>query len=110
MPACYYGFSSFPSTNTIMLISRSIIFAVLSFLAGANACVQCPATLQVDDRTSHLYEAFPLVKNQSRFCVYNDDKLNGDDSSVACEYDIENGQLVEGYRSCPYKATVKNSC
>ncbi|KAG1729632.1 uncharacterized protein EDB91DRAFT_1159031 [Suillus paluster] len=28
-----------------MFASRSVMFALLSFLAGVNACIQCPATV-----------------------------------------------------------------
>ncbi|KAG1729624.1 uncharacterized protein EDB91DRAFT_1159019 [Suillus paluster] len=28
-----------------MFASRSVMFALLSFLAGTNACIQCPATV-----------------------------------------------------------------
>ncbi|KAG1722695.1 uncharacterized protein EDB91DRAFT_1174344 [Suillus paluster] len=93
-----------------MFTSRSIMFALFSFLAGANACIQCPPTLQVDGSTSTLAESFPLGDHKHLFCVYNNDKLKGYDASVSCEYDIANGRFSKGYESCEAKVTVKDHC
>ncbi|KAG1733600.1 uncharacterized protein EDB91DRAFT_1148305 [Suillus paluster] len=60
-PACYYGFASFPPRNSIMFTSRSIMFALLSFLVGTNACIECPATLMVDGSAMRLSENWPGV-------------------------------------------------
>ncbi|KAG1730111.1 uncharacterized protein EDB91DRAFT_793078 [Suillus paluster] len=75
-PACYYVFASFPSTNSIMFTSRSIMFALLSFLAGANACLQCPDTLNVGGSTINLHDTYP--EDTDTFCSYT--------SSVWCQY------------------------
>ncbi|KAG1727464.1 uncharacterized protein EDB91DRAFT_891255 [Suillus paluster] len=84
-PACYSDFASFPFTNSVMFTSRSIIFALLSFLVGANACIQCPATLKVDGSTSYLDDTSVLNEDVT-LCIYHNAKLIGDDSSVGCRY------------------------
>ncbi|KAG1723079.1 uncharacterized protein EDB91DRAFT_1173650 [Suillus paluster] len=91
-----------------MFTSFAIMFALLSFLAGANACIECPARVKVDGSTSHLHETFPT--DQFTYCSYDNVHLIGDDSSVGCAYDNETGKLSLGYQSCPATATVKNNC
>ncbi|KAG1720548.1 uncharacterized protein EDB91DRAFT_335786 [Suillus paluster] len=86
----------------------SIIFALLSSLAGVNACIQCPGSLKVDGSVSHLSSTNPF--DQFTFCFYTNANLSGGDSSVACEYDNETANLLFGYESCPVTATMKNNC
>ncbi|KAG1718870.1 uncharacterized protein EDB91DRAFT_1089700 [Suillus paluster] len=77
-----------------MFTSRSIIFALLSSLAGVNACIQCPGSLKVDGSVSHLSSTNPF--DQFTFCFYTNANLSGGDSSVACEYD---NVMVSGYNN-----------
>ncbi|KAG1734227.1 uncharacterized protein EDB91DRAFT_1147085 [Suillus paluster] len=88
-----------------MFTSPSIIF-VLSFLAGANACVQCPATLNVCGSAKKLYDAF--TNGQFTYCTY--DHVPPESSSVFCTYHTGNGESAGGYESCPATATVQDHC
>ncbi|KAG1734226.1 uncharacterized protein EDB91DRAFT_1251011 [Suillus paluster] len=67
-----------------MFTSPSIVFVLLSFLAGANACLQCPSLLEVDGCTSHLSATYP--DDHVTLCFYHDAKLPGNDSKVGCSY------------------------
>ncbi|KAG1740445.1 uncharacterized protein EDB91DRAFT_1132453, partial [Suillus paluster] len=80
-----------------MFTSRSIIFALISFLAGANACVQCPATLNTNSRVMKLHNTLPDVSFTA--CVYDINNSGG--PTVSCQYDNDDGELVYGFQSCP---------
>ncbi|KAG1720351.1 uncharacterized protein EDB91DRAFT_337396 [Suillus paluster] len=84
-PACYYGFASFAFTISIMFTSHSIMFALFSFLAGTNACLQCPVTIAHDGGVMHIYNMIAL-DNQTTLCIYDDDQ-NGHYSIVNCLYE-----------------------
>ncbi|KAG1747083.1 uncharacterized protein EDB91DRAFT_1116146 [Suillus paluster] len=85
-----------------MFTSRSIIFALLSFLVGVNACVQCPATVK------GIQLSATLPDDQVTVCVYNG--INGDGSTVLCQYHTKNGKSSDKSQPCPKKATVKKDC
>ncbi|KAG1730112.1 uncharacterized protein EDB91DRAFT_1157866 [Suillus paluster] len=93
-----------------MFTSRFIIFALLSLLAGANACVQCPSSVKVNNSATELSKTLPDVSVTS--CIYYvyTPNSNNEDSSVTCQYDTSNGKLSGGYKSCPATAPVKNQC
>ncbi|KAG1720349.1 uncharacterized protein EDB91DRAFT_1178110 [Suillus paluster] len=92
-----------------MFTSRSIMFALLSFLTGASACIQCPSTLQVDGSTSYLGETSNLT-DEVTYCEYSNAKLIGSDSAVACRYYTKTGQIEDGYHSCPATVSVNGKC
>ncbi|KAG1734260.1 uncharacterized protein EDB91DRAFT_592586 [Suillus paluster] len=103
MSACYYGFTSFPCISSIMVNSRSIMFALLSFLAGANACIQCPATLKDDNgNVLTLSNTFPHGHSTSCnygdqvFCQYNDVSTFW----ILCSslFSVDVPVIVSGYR------------
>ncbi|KAG1723725.1 uncharacterized protein EDB91DRAFT_160688 [Suillus paluster] len=71
---------SLPQT-LIMFTSRSIMFALLSFLAGANACIQCPASIEVDGSVADHYLTLP--NDQYTICIYYNDQLP---SGETCRY------------------------
>ncbi|KAG1730103.1 uncharacterized protein EDB91DRAFT_1157805 [Suillus paluster] len=92
-----------------MFTSRTIIFALLSFIAGANACIKCPATLKLDGVDTKLYDTYP--DNQVTFCYYSNPKVAGGvDPSVYCQYYTDTGVWLGGIKSCSSKATVAKSC
>ncbi|KAG1744976.1 uncharacterized protein EDB91DRAFT_1121934 [Suillus paluster] len=65
-----------------MLTSCSIIFVLLSFLAGANACIQCPVTLTVENKDIQLTKTTP---GEITTCLYNNGvKIDG--LTVQCQY------------------------
>ncbi|KAG1734270.1 uncharacterized protein EDB91DRAFT_1147170 [Suillus paluster] len=74
-----------------MSTSRTIIFALLSFLAGVNACLQCAASLDVDGSAVALSKTF--LNDGVRYCIYG--------SSANCQYDAKDGLFVEGDDACP---------
>ncbi|KAG1720348.1 uncharacterized protein EDB91DRAFT_1178109 [Suillus paluster] len=96
-----------------MFTSRSIMFALLSFLASANACVKCPAKFNVEhddvatyvsERTIPQYPGGPVI-----LCSYYSAKLYGGDL-VHCAYYTSNSQFGGGFDSCPTRATVTDHC
>ncbi|KAG1723366.1 uncharacterized protein EDB91DRAFT_1173082 [Suillus paluster] len=89
-----------------MFTSRTIIFASLSFLAGANACVQCPATVKDGVSAIKVYDV--TTDSQTTFCMYyNSNDANGDGPTIFCQYHTRNGQFIDGHKSCARTATVK---
>ncbi|KAG1734218.1 uncharacterized protein EDB91DRAFT_1147068, partial [Suillus paluster] len=88
-----------------MFTSRSIMFALISFLAGANACVQCPATVRVGGSTKKLRDTNTL--DNFTYCNYDDVTLYS--STIYCMYHPDNGKLVaDQFDFCPAAATVKD--
>ncbi|KAG1731836.1 uncharacterized protein EDB91DRAFT_1153313 [Suillus paluster] len=98
----------------MMFTSRSMVFVLLGFLAGANACVSCPSTLKVDSSVVNLYLRDPIAHIQTTFCEYRP----SDGSHAFCIYNTVNGQLKNGYKqkdqitvtiqSCPHTETLKD--
>ncbi|KAG1727449.1 uncharacterized protein EDB91DRAFT_1163856 [Suillus paluster] len=82
-----------------MFISCCILFTLLSFLAGANACVKCPTTIMIDGSPMELQRTFPSKK--FTYCSYSTALR-----SVECAYNTESGRLilVDG-PPCPFTAT-----
>ncbi|KAG1717569.1 uncharacterized protein EDB91DRAFT_1173616 [Suillus paluster] len=68
----------------MMFASRSIMFALLGLLAGANACVQCPATLNVGGSAKELLTNDIWRELEYTFCTY--DGRNSDGSATYCNY------------------------
>ncbi|KAG1726177.1 uncharacterized protein EDB91DRAFT_1166640 [Suillus paluster] len=81
-----------------MFTSRSIIFALLSFLVGVNAakCVQCPATVWDNGTTRKLTKTSPGTVT---VCTYG---------PVSCRYLTSSRQIVGGAQACPLTAEPKN--
>ncbi|KAG1723070.1 uncharacterized protein EDB91DRAFT_1173601 [Suillus paluster] len=76
----------------MMFTSRCITLALLSFLAGANACTpKCPATVKVSYTTAKLTQTIP--QDYGVECVYN---LSG----VSCDFNSDGG-LIDGDPACP---------
>ncbi|KAG1727465.1 uncharacterized protein EDB91DRAFT_1163894 [Suillus paluster] len=89
-----------------MFTSRSIIFVLLSFLASTDACVQCPAKMQVDSINMYIFDTF--VDDKITFCIYNGKTSDG--SAVYCNYTAK-GKIQAGNQSCPRAANVlKDRC
>ncbi|KAG1750598.1 uncharacterized protein EDB91DRAFT_1108343 [Suillus paluster] len=98
----------------MMLTSRSMMFALLSFLAGANACVSCPSTLTVNGVVVKQYNVIPIAAVQITYCEY----MTSDGTQITCDYHTETGKLYYGsraknkivtpYNSCPRTATLKD--
>ncbi|KAG1734225.1 uncharacterized protein EDB91DRAFT_1147076 [Suillus paluster] len=65
-----------------MFTSPSIMFALLSFLAGANACIQCPATMRVGGGVNKLRDT--NIHDQFTYCNYDHVPLYA--SNVYCMY------------------------
>ncbi|KAG1734267.1 uncharacterized protein EDB91DRAFT_1147167 [Suillus paluster] len=105
-----------------MFTSRTIMFALLSFLASANACIQCPATINVGDDTMKLSSSGAVGVSDTD-CVYSDKSHN----QAHCRYTVStfwilcsllfsvdmvqaNGVFDAGWRHCPLIADVKKKC
>ncbi|KAG1730988.1 uncharacterized protein EDB91DRAFT_1155925 [Suillus paluster] len=90
-----------------MFTSPFIMFALVSFLAGANACIRCPATVRVDGGTKKLHDN--TTRDQFTYCNYDSVPLYL--SSTVCIYHLDNGQLVPNQADfCPAAVAVKNHC
>ncbi|KAG1734256.1 uncharacterized protein EDB91DRAFT_1147101 [Suillus paluster] len=83
-----------------MFSSRSIMFALLSFLAGANACIQCPRILNYEGTLMKLLSTVP--KGRVTYCNYS--------PPVNCQYYTNNGRMSGGPNFCPGTAIVKKNC
>ncbi|KIK33213.1 hypothetical protein CY34DRAFT_813787 [Suillus luteus UH-Slu-Lm8-n1] len=81
-----------------MITARFAIFALLAFLAGANAgCATCEETLEVNgDVTYELVSSYMNYDNGYTTCRYVD--KSGD--TVTCEY-ANVGLLEDGDKACP---------
>ncbi|KAG1744099.1 uncharacterized protein EDB91DRAFT_1124488 [Suillus paluster] len=83
-----------------MLPSRFIMFALLSFLAGVNACVQCPATVMFEGSATKLAQTIP---GDVISCIYR----KSTSPALVCRYDVIFGYNIEGHDYCPTFAIVK---
>ncbi|KAG1734217.1 uncharacterized protein EDB91DRAFT_1147063 [Suillus paluster] len=93
-----------------MFTSPSIIFALISFLAGANAyvCVKCSATLNYSGGTT-LYTIGTRVEGQNTYCIYQRQPWY-EKAPVSCAYNTNSGMFQAGDKNCPATATVKDHC
>ncbi|KAG1730100.1 uncharacterized protein EDB91DRAFT_1157772 [Suillus paluster] len=87
-----------------MFTSRHIIFALLSFLASANACIQCPASLRVNNHDTDLIKTTPGDKT---VCLYGGAESDG--SAITCRYS-NIGLLIHGNKACPLEVDEKEHC
>ncbi|KAG1747081.1 uncharacterized protein EDB91DRAFT_1116132 [Suillus paluster] len=84
-----------------MFTSRSIIFVLLSFLAGANACIRCPAKVDGIKLSSTVPDDWEHVT----VCYYK-----GKGVTAFCQYYTINGESLDLSPTCPRKATVIKDC
>ncbi|KAG1717647.1 uncharacterized protein EDB91DRAFT_792179 [Suillus paluster] len=81
-----------------MFTSRSVIFALLIFLAGANACIQCPATVGGIKLSSST-----VLNGGILSCKYLG---KGRASKVECLFLSVSGNSIEADSRCPSSATI----
>ncbi|KAG1726639.1 uncharacterized protein EDB91DRAFT_1166062 [Suillus paluster] len=86
-----------------MFASHSIMFALLGFLAGANACIDCPAAIKINGNVVKLQGTTPY--GTLTHCFYLD---NNTGLSASCTYYTANGRLETGASTCPRTVTVKD--
>ncbi|KAG1744946.1 uncharacterized protein EDB91DRAFT_1121738 [Suillus paluster] len=90
-----------------MFTSRFISFALLSFLAGANAnsCANCPASVTIDG----IGTAAKLLSLSRTFettaCTYD---TIWHKSPALCGYNNYDASNVYGYPTCPSSTTLFN--
>ncbi|KAG1727451.1 uncharacterized protein EDB91DRAFT_1163864 [Suillus paluster] len=94
----------FQPINTCLLLC----FSLLIFLAGANACPQCPPTVGWDGGSMKLLpQNIPAGRTTS--CFY----LDGPNSSSPvekCVYETATGKLTKKLGHCPATVPVKAHC
>ncbi|KAG1720352.1 uncharacterized protein EDB91DRAFT_1178145 [Suillus paluster] len=95
--------------NSIMLTSRSIIFALLIFLTGANACVKCPPTVWWDGGSMSLLKTIPGPVAHTTSCLYADVQNSGSPVEQ-CVYETATGKLTKKLGHCPATVPVKANC
>ncbi|KAG1726642.1 uncharacterized protein EDB91DRAFT_1166084 [Suillus paluster] len=92
-----------------MLTSRSIIFALLIFIAGANACPQCPLTVEWAGGFMKRENILPGPVAHTTLCLYIDIK-NSVSPGVECVYETATGKLTKKLGHCPATVPVKANC
>ncbi|KAG1730117.1 uncharacterized protein EDB91DRAFT_1157930 [Suillus paluster] len=93
-----------------MLTSRSIMFALFSFLVGVHACVQCPSTVPLNYKSMVALLTNTVPDNVLTLCLYDLKSQGKTGDPVLCHYYTSTGNLLNGYPNCPATANVKSHC